>query len=217
MFGGLCREGRIDVKDVILSLVSLGLIGAGTVLVATFFLNSGARGNYASEELQDFEMPVLKENSQASEKESVSANAPEDETLVITIPKMARVWGAVVPSAEGDDEAKLKDYAAIHLEGTGFPWEEGANVYVAGHRYGYPYTPSFLAFYDLDQLDEGDQVFVVDADGREYVYEVFRETVVSPTDFSVTEPVEGKDVLTLQTCTLPDYAQRLVVQAEKVA
>jgi sortase A len=46
---------------------------------------------------------------------------------------------------------------------------------------------------------------------------VFRETVVSPTDFSVTEPIEGKDILTLQTCTLPDYAQRLVVQAEKVA
>ena len=207
----------MDVKDVILSLASLGLIGAGTVLIATFFLNSGARGNYASEEPQGFETPILKENSQASEKESVSVSAPEDETLVITVPKMARVRGAVVPTAEGDDEGMLKNYAAIHLEGTGFPWEKGANVYVAGHRYGYPYTLSFLAFYDLDQLDEGDQIFVVDAHGREYVYEVFKETVVSPTDFSVTEPVEGKDVLTLQTCTLPDYAQRLVVQAEKVA
>ncbi len=207
----------MGVKDVILSLASLGLIGAGTVLIVTFFLNSGTRGDYASEEPQDFEMPVLKENSQASEKGSVSASAPDDETLVITIPKMTRVWDIVVPNAEGDDEEKLKNYAAIHLEGTGFPWEDGANVYVAGHRYGYPYTPSFLAFYDLDRLDEGDQVFVADADGREYVYEVFRETVVSPTDFSVTEPVEGKDVLTLQTCTLPDYAERLVVQAEKVA
>ena len=27
--------------------------------------------------------------------------------------------------------------------------------------------------------------------------------------------VEGKDVLTLQTCTLPDYSQRMIVQAEK--
>ena len=37
---------------------------------------------------------------------------------------------------------------------------------------------------------------------------------MSPTDLWVTEPVPGKSVLTLQTCTLPDYAQRLVVQAE---
>jgi len=30
----------------------------------------------------------------------------------------------------------------------------------------------------------------------------------------VTDPVPGKNVLTLQTCTLPDYSQRLIVQAE---
>jgi sortase A len=32
----------------------------------------------------------------------------------------------------------------------------------------------------------------------------------------VTQPLEGKNVLTLQTCTLPDYSQRLIVQAERV-
>ena len=32
----------------------------------------------------------------------------------------------------------------------------------------------------------------------------------------VTQPIEGKNVLTLQTCTLPDYSQRLIVQAERV-
>jgi sortase A len=104
----------------------------------------------------------------------------------------------------------------MHLEGTGFPWDAGANVYLAGHRLGYPGTPSFLAFYDLDKLENGDEVIVTDADGNEYTYRVFKSDSVSPTDLSVTEPVEGKDVLTLQTCTLPDYAQRLIVQAEKV-
>jgi sortase A len=33
---------------------------------------------------------------------------------------------------------------------------------------------------------------------------------------SVTEPVAGKSVLTLQTCTLPDYRDRLIVRAELV-
>ncbi len=206
------------VKDVILILASLGLIGAGTVLVATFFLGfPGVSGDSVSEEEQEFKTPVLKEPPQASGKGTEVADAPEDETLVVTIPKMARMWGAVVPTGEGDDEEMLKNFSAIHLEDTGYPWEPGANVYIAGHRYGYEGFPSFLAFYDLDQLDKGDRVFVVDADGREYIYEVFNETIVGPTDLYVTEPVEGKDILTLQSCTLPDYAQRLVVQAEKVA
>jgi sortase A len=32
----------------------------------------------------------------------------------------------------------------------------------------------------------------------------------------VIDAVPGKNVLTLQTCTLPDYSQRLIVQAELI-
>jgi sortase A len=32
----------------------------------------------------------------------------------------------------------------------------------------------------------------------------------------VTKAVPDKNILTLQTCTLPDYSQRLIVQAELV-
>ena len=39
---------------------------------------------------------------------------------------------------------------------------------------------------------------------------------MNPTDLYVTEPVPGKNILTLPTCTLPDYSQRLIVQAELV-
>jgi len=65
-------------------------------------------------------------------------------------------------------------------------------------------------------LEEGDKIFVTDADGKRYVYKVFREFIVPPTQVSVTRPLEGRNVLTLQTCTLPDYSKRLIVQAEKV-
>jgi sortase A len=201
-------------KDIVLSLVSLALIGAGSALIATFFLGPGTRGDSERDGAQDFNVPVLEENTQATGK----ARGPEDKTLTLTVPKMMKLAdGAEVPTGHGDDEEKLKNYTAMHLEGTGFPWEAGANVYLAGHRLGYPGTPSFLAFYDLDKLENGDEVIVTDADGNEYTYRVFKSDSVGPTDLSVTEPVEGKDVLTLQTCTLPDYAQRLVVQAEKVA
>ena len=201
-------------KDVILSLVSLALIGAGAALIATFFLGPGTPGDSESDETQDFNVPVLEENTQVSGKEK----GPEDKRLMLTVPKMTKLsGGVVVPSGEGDDEEKLKNNAAIHLEGTGFPWQEEANVYIAGHRLGYPGTPSFLAFYDLDKLDEGDEVVLTDANGKEYTYKVFKTLEVNPTDTYVTETVKGKNIVTLQSCTLPDYSQRLIVQAEKVA
>ena len=147
-------------------------------------------------------------------QEDDSGNAPEDTTLSLTVPRMERVAEASIPDTNGYDEEALKNYAGIHLEGTGFPWQDEANVYMAGHRLGFPGTDSFLAFYDLDALQQGDQVYVVDAEGREYTYEVFQTLEVDPTDLYVTEPMEGRNILTLQTCTLPDYARRLVVQAE---
>ena len=202
------------VKDVILGLVSLSLIGAGAILIVAFFAGSGARSGGSSEEgSQNFNAPVLEgENTQTPGR----VRGPEDKTLVLTVPKM-EMFDALVPSTTGDDEEMLKDYAAIHLNSTGFPWEPGANTYIAGHRLGYPNTPSFLAFYDLDKLEKGDEVILADADGGVYTYEVFKKTFVGPTDLSVTEPVQGRDIVTLQTCTLPDYSQRLVVQAEKAA
>ena len=154
--------------------------------------------------------PSSKQEQSAKDR----ANAPDDPTLTLTVPKMERVKNSPVPSTFGEDEDSLRDFAGIHLDGTGFPWQEEANVYIAGHRLGYPNTPSFLAFWDIDNLVEGDQIFVEDANGREYTYEVFQSLEVEPTDLFVTEPLEGKNIITLQTCTLPDYAKRVIVQAE---
>ena len=203
------------IKNVILTLVSLALVGAGVALIASVFFLPGSGGGGASGEAGEFNVPVLEETT-GSEEEPEEARGPEDKTLIVTIPKM-EVAEAEVPDAAGDDEEKLREYLGIHLKGTGFPWQKGANVYIAGHRLGYPGEASFLAFYDLDALETGDEITIKDADGKEYVYRVFKEFTVEPTNLSVTQPVPGKDVLTLQTCTLPDYTQRLIVQAEKVA
>ena len=173
----------------------------------------GANAPETSKEPEKEAQPAQENGPPAEEKEP-AADAPEDETLRLTVPKMARIQDDTVPTTAGTDEEALKEHAAVHLEGTGFPWEEGANVYVAGHRLGYPNTDSFLAFWDLDALENGDEVTVKDANGEEYVYEVYEEFDVAPTDLHVLEPVAGKNVLTLQTCTLPDYPRRLIVQAE---
>jgi sortase A len=127
---------------------------------------------------------------------------------------MSRVEDDYVPYATGDDEEALKTHAAIHLQGTGFPWDEEANVYIAGHRLGYPSTESWLTFWDLDNVVQGDKIYVTDAEGTKYTYEVFKSFVVNPSDTQVTETESGRNILTLQTCTLPDYKQRLIVQSE---
>ena len=149
-----------------------------------------------------------------AEKEGNKLEPAEDKTLRLTVPKMAEIKDDEIPVGRGTNEALLRDYAAVHLPFTGFPWQEEANIYIAGHRIGYPGTNSDLAFYDLNKVGEGDEVYLEDAEGREYTYEVFETKIVEPTDLSVLKRIEGKNVVTLQTCTLPDYTKRLIVRAE---
>jgi sortase A len=142
--------------------------------------------------------------------------APKSERLTLTIPKLKRVRDIPVYNGAAGDKRKLAA-GALHLRDTGFPWEPEANVYIAGHRLGYPRTESFLVFWNLDRLGRGSKVVLEDARGRRYVYEVFEKRTVGPYRVSVKRPVEGKNIVTLQTCTLPDYKRRLIVQAELVS
>jgi sortase A len=142
-----------------------------------------------------------------------TTDAPNNSTLKLTVPEMQRVDDVPIYDGPATDEAALHD-GALHLHSTGFPWQQGANVYIAGHRLGFPGTKSYLVFWDLDKLENGDEVILTDANGTRYTYEVFKEFVVNPGDTHVTQPVAGRNIVTLQTCTLPDYSQRLIVQAE---
>lgn len=142
------------------------------------------------------------------------AQGPQNKMLKLTVPKMAELNNDEVPTGRGDAEALFKNYAGVHLLGTGYPWEDEANVYIAGHRLGFQGTSSYLAFYDIDKLQNGDEIILEDANGKKYTYEVFNTIVTEPTDLSVLEPIEGKNIVSLQTCTLPDYTDRVIVQGE---
>ena len=240
---GSPREGNIRrVTDSILNVMSLLLVGIGLAVALTFFVappasQAGAADNPQKASRKAEERPrtavVSPELDKSLDKKTPDAKpsgakpkeaprppalkGPEDESLRVTIPAMGRIENAKVPYADGGNEAAFKRYAGVHLRGTGHPWDSEANVYIAGHRLGYPRTDSFLAFWDLNRVENGDKIFLTDADGKRYTYKVFREFVVEPTRVSVTRPLEGRNIVTLQTCTLPDYSRRLIVQAEKVA
>lgn len=187
-----------------------------TVLLALALTVAIAVASYANPEF-----PFAGEHSPASaavapEKTVDSpSGVPKDNDLKLTVPKMDRVRDLPVRDGLATDEDALGE-SALYVRDTGFPWQENANVYIAGHRLGYPGSDSFLVFYDLDTLEKGDEVFLDDASGTRYTYRVFKSFVVGPYDSYVTEPVPGKSVVSLQTCTLPDFAERFIVQAELV-
>ncbi len=137
---------------------------------------------------------------------------PDDKTLYLTVPKLGLQDVAVYNSVSDE---KLKE-STVHIPATGFPWQKGANTYIAGHRLGYEGTNSYLVFYYLDQLVEGDEVLLKDSAGTTYTYRVTKQMVVDPDNVEVMDAVEGKSVVSLQTCTLPNYKQRLIVRGELV-
>lgn len=149
-------------------------------------------------------------------KKPPAPRGPENKMLRMTIPKMAQIHNDTVPYAASDDDKAFHDHAAVHLRGTGNPWDRQANVYIAGHRLGFPGTNSWLAFWDLNVLEKGDKIYLTDAAGKRYVYKVFKIFIVQPNQVFVTRPIPGKNIVTLQTCTLPDYSKRLIIRAEKV-
>ena len=141
------------------------------------------------------------------------SDTPKESTMTLTIPDMKHVDEVPVYDGPANDKSALHD-GALHLNETGFPWQQGSNVYIAGHRLGFPGTKSYLVFWDLNELEDGDQVVLADANGTRYTYEVFKKFVVAPDEYYVTQPVSGSSIVTLQTCTLPNYSDRLIVQAK---
>ena len=137
---------------------------------------------------------------------------PEDKTLYLDVPKIGLEDVPIYNSTTEEDLTK----SAIHIPATGFPWQEGSNTYIAGHRLGYPDTGSFEIFFDLNLLAAGDEISVTDSAGDEYVYTVTEQKTVGLENVEVMNPVEGKSVISLQTCTLPDYKERIIVQGELV-
>ena len=153
---------------------------------------------------------------------------PEDPTLYLTVPRLG-LYGHTV---RNDDSEWALDQGAVKLPPTGFPWQGSANTYIAGHRIGWPNTESYYQFYNLPLMQNGDQVILSDANGTVYTYKVSKVFAVSPDEAWVTNPIAGRDIVSLQTCTeTPDdwwtigpklYASgpdsgRLVVRADKVS
>ena len=191
---------RIDTRKQNATGRTVGLaLALAVAAVAIFFYASSGR-------------PI----AEASQPPAEAAKAiPEDKGLWLTVPEMARVRDLPILTGPALDVQAALAESALHVEGTGLPWQEEANLYIAGHRIGQEGEASHLVFYDLNALRNGDEVIFADANGTRYTYTVFRSFVIGPSDHHVTFPALGKNIVSLQTCTpIPIFEERLVVQAE---
>jgi sortase A len=161
--------------------------------------------------------PTKKAPEQKAPKERPHAAAkepkPRDTRLLLSIPRLGL---ENVTVRDSPDQTYLDREGLMHLSGTGFPYERGSNTYIAGHaNYNASRIPSI--FRNLHNLRRGDLITLRDAAGKTYDYRVYERFAVTPHDYWVTEPIPGKNVVSLQTCfPAPTFEKRLIVRGELV-
>jgi len=140
---------------------------------------------------------------------------PRGAIMGLTIPSLGLKNVPVMDSVT----TRALDRGVVHLPDTSLPWSDTPerNIYLAGHRLGWPRTGSHLVFYRLNELDGGESITIRDREGNRYDYRVIDRFTVGPKESWVTGRVKGRDLLTLQTCTpIPTFHRRLIVRAERI-
>jgi sortase A len=224
-------------------LLSLAIIVLG---VTSLFRTDPSQGTSGTPLVDRVEVPMVseapeavsepaaeeKEVAEQEDSQSDAATEEEDEEPVVPVPETNDLW-MTIPKlglydnyvANSDAESAL-DSGAAKLTHTEFPWQDDANTYIAGHRLGWPGTASDHQFYNLPLLDYGDKIYLYDANGTTYTYEVTEIFEVLPSETWVADSVVGRDIVSLQTCietygdywTMgPNWYVRYVVRADRVA
>ena len=126
----------------------------------------------------------------------------------ITISKI----GVELPVYHGTSDGVLQ-VAAGHLEGSSLPvGGAGTHAVISAHRG----LPSAKLFTNLDELEAGD-TFTITVLDRVLTYEVDQISIVLPTETDLLQPVEGKDYVTLMTCTPYGInTHRLLVRGKRI-
>ena len=205
----------------------LVLLVALTVGGLLFLNNAGRTQSDPSEQVvnpsveQEAPETIAGDTAEEATEEEEGIAVPDDHTLYLTVPRL----GLYDHTVRDDDSEAALDLGAIKLPRTGFPWQKGANTYIACHRLGWPGSESYNQCLNLPSMQKGDEIFLKDANGTIYKYRVLETLIVGPGDTWVTDPVAGENIVSLQTCveapddlyTLgPNWSARFVVRAERI-
>lgn len=145
---------------------------------------------------------------------AVEERKPRDTRLSLSIPRLGI---ENVTIGDSPEQSYLDREGIMHLSETGFPYERGSNTYIVGHAADYDASRIPNVFRNLKGLQQGDLITLRDTLGRTYDYRAYQYLIVNPTDVWVTEPVAGKEIVSLQTCfPAPSFHKRLIIRAERV-
>jgi sortase A len=162
------------------------------------------------------------ERSKESDAQKAELPTPPTNDLWFSIPALGLYDNYITNTSD----FSAMDYGAIKLSNSGFPWQKGANTYIAAHRLGWPGTASHNQFYNLPLLGIGDIIYLGDVNGTTYTYRVSGFKEITPNETWVTAPQPGRDMISLQTCienygdywTMgPNWYVRYIVQADRVS
>jgi sortase A len=165
--------------------------------------------------LQEAGYPLPTEEQIESTNQTRRYHLPPGAIMSLTIPSLGL---RNVPVMDSVTTSALNQ-GVVHLPDTSLPWSDTPerNVYLAGHRLGWPGTGSHLIFYRLDELTGGEKITLRARDGTKYNYRVLVNFAVWPDENWVTGRVRNRDLLTLQTCTpIPTFQKRLIIRAERI-
>jgi LPXTG-site transpeptidase (sortase) family protein len=138
----------------------------------------------------------------------------------IIIPKI-NVEATVVYDEPSIDDAAVQgalERGVLHYATTPDPGQLG-NAVIFGHSSGNILNKGKykFAFLLLKSVEKGD-TFMLQKDGKRYVYKVYNKFITSPSDLSVLNPpTDRKAIVTLITCDPPGLStNRLIIQAEQI-
>lgn len=136
---------------------------------------------------------ALAEESQRDEQYIAALNLNGDEIMgVVEIP----IIDITLPIYHTTD-AEVLEIGAGHLEGSSLPiGSHTGHSVISAHRG----LPSAALFTDLDKMKLGDH-FLIHVLDETLCYEVDQIEVVEPTETELLSVEEGKDLVTLLTCT----------------
>lgn len=178
-------------KKLIINIVILIVFVIGLCIAARIIYS-----NYKGKERKKALIDEYKNSLNIGDNSSSHSEEKNEEENI----NKENIWGLleikkiniVSPIVEGVSEENLK-YSIGHFENSSLPGEKG-NCILGAHNNVYG-----SIFENLNQLKDGD-IIELNYKGRLYKYEVFMKKVIEPTDFTLLENGEGKE-MTLVTCT----------------
>ena len=216
------NKTRERIVSVLLFALAGGLIlyGAFSILVPYIKYEKETKAN--NEEVSAF-LNSLPEQSAKAESSNLPVSLPggtgytvEDIAGQVVGILTAPSVDIQAPIAMGTDTDTLNRFAGV-FEEYDLPGTPGGNTAIASHSSRYDYFCSYCYFQNIGNLKPGDEVDLLWRDGNTYRYQVYDVKLnQSPEDMTPFERVDGKEILTLQTCTDGVHGTRTFVHCERM-